>query len=302
MRNCDMLLDVIGELDEELIPDLTEEPPRQPILRRIMPIAAAVAAFALILTAAMRFGSPQKLPTMPPVTQETTVTEPTEEAATAQPTQTESAVHPTNAATEAATALPALTEPTQLPETAPIVEPTEQPKTEAPVVQTEPAPTEPAPTEVMTEAPEDATEAVLEITEAQGFRIETYRDRRCILATSAFPAPTGTLRRCALDSETVELIEINENGARNEYRIRPVGGETEFIATQQEYESFSLTVDLDAEISVALDGRNSFFILQDDNCSIYWFEDGEGFSVSGEGKDLQYLLETFRNLKPADEN
>ena len=50
----------------------------------------------------------------------------------------------------------------------------------------------------------------------------------------------------------VELFDVHENGARNEYRIRPV--------------------------------------------------DGEDFSVSGEGKDLQYLLEIFRNLRPADEN
>ena len=301
MRNSEILLDVIGELDEMMIPDLTEEPHQhRPLLRRIMPVAAAVAVFALIVTAAVRFGSPRQIPTLPPA-QETTATAPTEEAATEQPTQTEPAIVPTSAAPTEATAQPE--EPTAAPsETTAETQAPTQLATEAPAVQTEPPATEPAQTEPVTEAPEPITEAALEVTEAQGFRIETFRDRRCIKATSAFPAPTGTLRRCVLDSGMVELCDVHENGAVNEYRIRPVGGETEFIVTQQEYDSFSLTVDLDAEISVALDGRDSFFILQDDNCTIYWFEDGEGFSVSGAGKDLQYLLEIFRNLRPADEN
>ena len=43
MRNSEILLDVIGKLDEMMIPDLTEEPHQhRPLLRRIMPVAAAL--------------------------------------------------------------------------------------------------------------------------------------------------------------------------------------------------------------------------------------------------------------------
>ena len=292
MTNREILLDVIGELDESLIPDLDAKP-RRPILRQFGAIAAAVAVFALLVTAAMRFGTPRQIPTVPPVTTEP-VTEATEvkEAATEPPTQRET-VQPTGAAPTEATAAPEL--PTDPPETAAVTEaPESSAGTETPV-QTE------APTPPVTEPPETVPETALEVTESQGFRIETFRDRRCIVTMDAFPEASGTLRPCELQSDMVELAEVREGDGVNEYRIRPVGGETEFTATQQEYESFTLTVDLDAEISVAIDERKCFLVVQDETCALYWFIDGEGFTISGRDEDLKYLLEISRKLRPIEE-
>nr|MCR4646385.1 hypothetical protein [Oscillospiraceae bacterium] len=111
------------------------------------------------------------------------------------------------------------------------------------------------------------------------------------------------LRRYALQSDAFELVEVTENGDVNEYCIRPIGQETEFTVTQQEYEDFSLIVDEDAEISVniSLGRRRGFFILQGDTCTLYWFEGSEGFCISGADKDLQYLIAISRSLVPADQ-
>lgn len=266
-------------------------------------VLQAVTAACLLLTVGLSLGiwtKMQRIATQPPEDPQTAaVTEASTEPSTAaasEPVQT--------AVPEETAPQPAVIETDAVqPDTAPATE--EIPVTEATTMTDAPPaaevpPATDAPAVPVTESSEETPETALEVTESQGFRIETFQDKRCIVAMEAFPAPTGTLRQCELTSDMVELAEVNETDAVNEYRIRPVGGDTEFIAVQQEYESFSLTVDLDAEISVAIDGRKCFLVVQDDTCTLYWFIDGEGFSVSGRDADLMYLLEISRKLKPVE--
>ena len=280
---------------------------RQRRIRYSAMISSAAVMCGLLIAARMQLGSPQHIPTAPPVidtekeTTQTTVTERVTETNGTIPAE-----HTTDV--PASETLPAETdtiasENTEAPETQAI--PTEtQPavtvQTSALPPETQAPATQPQPTEIAAETQPPTAPAEPEIIgEQDGFRIEKRAGSQIIRCMEDFPAPTGTLRTCTLDSEMLELVEVRtlESAAPvNEYRIRPIGQETEFIVTQQEYEQFEMTVDSDAQISISLGGKRGFFVLSGDTCTLCWFADSEGFTVSGDSSDLKYLLEISRKL------
>ena len=63
-----------------------------------------------------------------------------------------------------------------------------------------------------------------------------------------------------------------------------------------------LTVAEGELINISINNVHGFFLLQDETCSLYWFRDGEGFYVSCDAADLQYLKEIARSFTPAGDN
>ena len=275
-------------------------------------ISSAAVMCGLLIAAGMQLGSPQHIPTAPTVMDMTTET--TQTTVTERVTETNGTI-PAEHTTDvpASETLPAETdtiasENTEFPETQEIPTGTQPvmneqtpplpPQTDAPA--TQPESTETATAAIHDTVPDETVPDEPEIIgEQDGFRIEKRAGSQIIRCMEDFPAPTGTLRTCTLDSEMLELVEVRtlESAAPvNEYRIRPIGQETEFIVTQQEYESFEMTVDADAQISISLGGKRGFFVLSGDTCTLCWFADSEGFTVSGDSSDLKYLLEISRKL------
>ncbi len=280
---------------------------RQRRIRYSAMISSAAVMCGLLIAAGMQLGSPPHIPTAPPVidttreTKQTTVTEPVTETSGTLPAESTTDVPASEtipAGTEMLTA-----ESTETPETLEI--PTEtQPavtvQTTALPPETQAPATQPQPTEIAAETQPPTAPAEPEIIgEQDGFRIEKRAGTQIIRCMDDFPAPTGTLRTCTLDSEMLELVEVvspESDAPVNEYHIRPIRQETEFVVTQQEYEQFEMTVDADAQISISLGGKRGFFVLSGDTCTLCWFADSEGFTVSGDSSDLKYLLEISRKL------
>ena len=258
-------------------------------------------AACLLLTVGLGFGvwsRQQKLPVQPPVP----VTEPATEAATEQqetPPETETA---------GATALPAETEPPV--ETQPMTEPTEPQETAATVIAPTQAPETPAEsrsteppaetqaspvTEAVTEAPTEPPEEE----QLDGFKVLHFAEFRQIICTDDFPEPDGTLQDYTVDSDAVELLETADSGtAERSYQV--ARGDKTYTVTQQEYAEFVMQVDEGELIDISVNRAHGFFHLQEEQCTLYWFRDGEGFCISGDAADLANLLEIARSFTPAD--
>ena len=136
-----------------------------------------------------------------------------------------------------------------------------------------------------------------------GFRVEQYADYQKVICTDEFPEPDGKLQSYTLISDELVLLAASEpNNAERTYEVEfPEAGKV-FTVTQKEYSEFVLTVAEGELINISINNVHGFFLLQDETCSLYWFRDGEGFYVSCDAADLQYLKEIARSFTPAGDN
>ncbi len=224
-------------------------------------------------------------------------------AQTSQSEQTH-VTEPTKAATHAPqqTQAPSVT-PVQTEVTAPAAEPVDV--TEAPAIsptEVTAAPSEmPAGTTAVppTEMPVEA-EPVPAAEQIQGFRVMQYAGFRQVTCMDAFPEPDGELNACTFEDDAVTLLDVTDAASDMPVRSYEIGqGGKTFTVTQQEYAAFVMDVEEGDLIDIGVSRVHGFFLLKDEQCTLYWFCEGEGFCVHGDAADLGSLLAIVRSFTPA---
>ncbi|MCR4644702.1 MAG: hypothetical protein K5695_04750 [Oscillospiraceae bacterium] len=272
-----------------------ETAPAAPIRHHRMLLISTAACFLIVLGAALAFRIPShQIPTLPDGGAAGTAADTQPSESTVTETNTESDSDPGALAVVATdpTAPPDIPQESDATEASHVTEPPTEAevRTEAaPIATDAPAQiTEPAvipPTELVTEEPTEAATAVIE-QELDGFVVLNDDGRRMIRCTDAFPEPTGELQEYRIEGELVWLLDcwddVTEDGRPIRYYKIECWGEI-FTVTQQEYASFSLEIPDNTSVMEITTNRTHGFRLPDEwECTVYWFEDGEGFCVKGE--------------------
>lgn len=207
--------------------------------------------------------------------------------------------------TKAATDVPPPVTPVQTEVTAPTV--SEVPDvTEAPAI----SPTEvtaaptgmPAETTAVppTEMPVEA-QPVPAAEQIKGFRVMQYAGFRQVTCMDAFPEPDGELNACTFEDDAITLLDVTDTASDTPVRSYEIGqGGKTFTVTQQEYAAFVMDVEEGDLIDIGVSRVHGFFLLEDEQCTLYWFCEGEGFCVHGDAADLGSLLAIVRSFTPAD--
>lgn len=205
--------------------------------------------------------------------------------------------------TKAATDVPQPVTSVQTEVTAPAAEPVDV--TEAPAI----SPTEvtAAPTELPagttaappTEMPVEA-EPVPAAEQIKGFRVMQYAGFRQVTCMDAFPEPDGELNDCTFEDDALTLLDVTDAASDTPVRSYEIGqGGKTFTVTQQEYAAFVMDVEEGDLIDIGVSRVHGFFLLKDEQCTLYWFCEGEGFCVHGDAADLGSLLAIVRSFTPA---
>ena len=178
--------------------------------------------------------------------------------------------------------------------------------TEAPAIsptEVTAAPTElPAGTTAVppTEMPVEA-EPVPAAEQIKGFQVMQYAGFRQVTCMDAFPEPDGELNECSFEDDALTLLDVTDAASDTPVRSYEIGqGGKTFTVTQQEYAAFVMDVEEGDLIDIGVSRVHGFFLLKDEQCTLYWFCEGEGFCVHGDAADLGSLLAIVRSFTPAD--
>ena len=134
----------------------------------------------------------------------------------------------------------------------------------------------------------------------KGFQVMQYAGFRQVTCMDAFPEPDGELNECSFEDDALTLLDVTDAASDTPVRSYEIGqGGKTFTVTQQEYAAFVMDVEEGDLIDIGVSRVHGFFLLKDEQCTLYWFCEGEGFCVHGDAADLGSLLAIVRSFTPA---